>query len=125
MFFACSNENFRRYLNFSSFSLSFFPINLKSIGLCLLNQLTESLVRYRLLSEPELSNLLKTTLSNGSLQSAPICHQPPKDEAENVASAELDLTDNLIKEQKSPRLLATDDNDNNSQNRNNNNLVQT
>lgn len=80
-------------------------------------------MRYRLLSEPELSSLLKTTLSNGSLHhSSTVCHPTSNgDDAENASSSDLDLT----KEPKSPRLLATDDNDNNSQNRNNNNLVQT
>lgn len=79
-------------------------------------------MRYRLLSEPELSNLLKTTLSNGSLHSSTDCHPTSNgDIAENASTSDLDLT----KEPKSPRLLATDDNDNNSQNRNNNNLVQT
>jgi hypothetical protein len=81
-------------------------------------------VRYRLLSEPELSNLLKTTLSNGSLQSSNSQQKPIDEPAEN-ASSDLDAAENLIKEQKSPRLLATDKNDNNSQNRHNNNLVQT
>lgn len=80
----------------------------------------ESLVRYRLLSEPELSNLLKTTLSNGSLQSSK-CQQKSQDEPE---ASDVEFTENLLNEQKSPR-LATDNNDNNSQNRNNNNLVQT
>lgn len=108
----------------SSFSPLLFPFTLSShrsdLSLNIWLRPTESLVRYRLLSEPELSNLLKTTLSNGSLQSAN-SHQP---DPEN-ASSELDSPENLINEQKLTRLLATDDNDNNSQNRNNNNLVQT
>lgn len=85
---------------------------------------TESLVRYRLLSEPELSNLLKTTtLSSGSLQS-PICdQQPSKCEPENASTSTSDT--DLINEQKSPRLVAVDDNDNRSQNRSNNNFVET
>lgn len=86
--------------------------------------MVESLVRYRLLSEPELSNLLKKTLSNGSLQSTK-CQLKSKDEPENATSADFDLKENLIKEQKSPRQLATDKNDNNSQSRHNNNLMQT
>lgn len=82
-------------------------------------------MRYRLLSEPELSNLFRTTLSNGSLQSTK-SHQKSNDEPENASSSDLDLPpDNLINEQKSPRLLATDDDDDNSQNRNNNNLLLT
>jgi hypothetical protein len=75
-------------------------------------------VRYRLLSEPELSNLLKTTLS-GSLQSSK-CQQKSQDEPE---ASDVEFPENLLNEQKPPR-LATDKNDN-SQNRNNNNLVQT
>lgn len=78
-------------------------------------------MRYRLLSEPELSNLLKTTLSNGSLQSSK-GQQTSNDEP---TSSDLDLPESSIDEQKPPRLLANDKNDNNSQNRNNNNLVQT
>lgn len=78
----------------------------------------ESLVRYRLLSEPELCNLFKTTLSNSSLQSSKY-QQKPIDDA---SPSDLNAAESLIKEQKSPRL---DDNDNNSQNRHNNNLVQT
>lgn len=73
---------------------------------------TESLVRYRLLSEPELSILLKTTLSNGSIQSSTNGRQP---DPENASSS--DMPEN--------GLLEMDDNDNNSQNRNNNNLVQS
>ena len=83
----------------------------------------ESLVRYRLLSEPELCNLLKTTFSNGSLQSSKC--QPIDEPAEDASSSDTNAAENLIEEQKSPRLLATDDNDNNSQNRHNNNIVQT
>lgn len=82
-------------------------------------------MRYRLLSEPELCNLLKTTLSNGSLQSQQKPTDEPNEQASPSDAGVSAAAENPMKEQKSPRPLATDDNDNNSQNRHNNNLVQT
>lgn len=107
---------------FSFFSSLFFH-KLSQYFLALLSLPSiESLIRYRLLSEPELSNLLKTTLSNGSLQSSK-CQQKSEDDTESTIS-KLELPENSLSDQEFS--LIADTNDNNSQNRNNNNnLVQT
>lgn len=110
------------YFSFSS--LFFHKLSKYFLVLLFVSSSIESLIRYRLLSEPELSNLLKTTLSisNGSLQS-PICQQKSEDDTESTIS-KLDLPKNSLSDQEFS--LIADTNDNNSQNRNNNNnLVQT
>ncbi|CRK86321.1 CLUMA_CG000194, isoform B [Clunio marinus] len=82
-------------------------------------------VRYRLLSEPELTSLLKTTLSNGSLQSSNSLKAKGEPSLNETSSECIDSHDNLRNEPMSSRQLATDNNDNISHNRENNNLMET
>ncbi|CRK86322.1 CLUMA_CG000194, isoform C [Clunio marinus] len=83
------------------------------------------IMRYRLLSEPELTSLLKTTLSNGSLQSSNSLKAKGEPSLNETSSECIDSHDNLRNEPMSSRQLATDNNDNISHNRENNNLMET
>lgn len=103
-------------------SLSFFsclPTSLFHYVLCSYNwNYTESLVRYRLLSEPEISNLLKTTISNHSIQSS---HQQQQQQSSHneESSSDLDMPKNNMKDQHNS---VCTNNDKKSQNRNNNTI---
>lgn len=105
----------------SSFSLFFscLPTSLFHYVLCSYNwNYTESLVRYRLLSEPEISNLLKTTISNHSIQSS---HQQQQQQSSHneESSSDLDMPKNNMKDQHNS---VCTNNDKKSQNRNNNTI---
>ncbi|KAG5675324.1 hypothetical protein PVAND_005235 [Polypedilum vanderplanki] len=83
---------------------------------------SKSLVRYRLLSEPEISNLLKTTISNHSIQQEQSSHKEEEDMS-NLDMLKFNLKDQQQQPPQHNSLCTT--NDKKSQNRNNNNLVQT
>lgn len=79
---------------------------------------SESLVRYRLLSEPELSSLLKTTISNHSIQSS-------QQSSHRDESSDLDMPKcNVMDQKNNSSSCTTSNNDKKSQNRSNNNMVQ-
>jgi hypothetical protein len=84
-------------------------------------------VRYRLLSEPELSNLLKTTISNSHEQHQHNSQLTLQQQAESPrleeSSSDLDMPNG--QNNCTTTTTTTACNDKKSQNRNNNNLVQT
>lgn len=88
-------------------------------------------MRYRLLSEPEISNLLKSTISNHSIQQEQSSHKEEEDEVSPLS--DLDMLKINLKDQQQqqqhqqqppPSSSLCTTNDKKSQNRNNNNLVQ-
>lgn len=94
-------------------------MNTKLCHCCCCFASTESLVRYRLLSEPEISNLLKSTTSTNSLQASQQQNHQPSAVHMPSPTTPIKSADFV----QSPSLPCTN-NENDSQNHNNNNLIQ-
>ncbi|CAO1337096.1 unnamed protein product [Diamesa serratosioi] len=85
-----------------------------------INNNNKSLVRYRLLSEPEISNILKSTTSTNSLQASQQQNHQPSAVHMPSPTTSIKSADSFVQ---SPSLPCTN-NENDSQNHNNNNLIQ-